>query len=304
MAVKFKASKSLLASISCILALTVNFPGNLALAGDPFRTSNPRQIGDDTEQAFEAIFAQGHYQEAQKYLGQAAKTNQDDPLVYALTASLAYVDRDWATLKSNAEKTLKTADKLLKDDPLRGNLYTGVGHFLEGAYIFETEGAFGAINKLQQVFKYLDQAEAVDSKDPELNLIKGYMDLLLAVNLPFSSPEQAIQRFQENAAPSYLVYRGIAVAYRDLKKYDLALEYIDKALQETPDNPEVQYLKAQFLRIKGRREEKLELLQQAIPYYDQALSKSAQLPKSILKPIERERRKTEEELTAAGISLN
>jgi tetratricopeptide (TPR) repeat protein len=304
MAIKFKASRLILASISCLLAINVSFPAHIAFAGDPFRTSNSRQIGNDTEQAFLALFAKGNYQQAKQHLEQAAQTNNNDPLVYALTASLAYVDEDWATVKTNAEKTLKTAQKLSKDDPMRGDLYTGVGHFLEGAYIFETEGALGAITKLQQVFKYLDQAEAADPNDPELNLIKGYMDLLLAVNLPFSSPEQAIQRFQDNAAPSYLVYRGIAVAYRDLKKYDLALEFVDKALAETPDNPEVQYLKAQLLRIKGRKEQKPELLKQAIPYYDQALSQSEQLPRSILKPIERERRKTEEELTAAGISLN
>ena len=64
-------------------------------------------------------------------------------------------------------------------------------HFLDGAYVYNEKGALEAINKLQLVFKYLDRAEDVDPKDPELNLIKGYMDLLLAVNLPFSKPEQA-----------------------------------------------------------------------------------------------------------------
>ena len=47
---------------------------------------------------------------------------------------------------------------------------------------------------LQQVFSELDEAESINPSDPELNLIKGYMDLMLAVNLPFSNPEGAISQ--------------------------------------------------------------------------------------------------------------
>jgi hypothetical protein len=41
----------------------------------------------------------------------------------------------------------------------------------------------------------------VDPNDPELNLITGYMDLMLAVNLPFSDPAQAIERLEKYGSP-------------------------------------------------------------------------------------------------------
>jgi hypothetical protein len=72
-------------------------------------------------------------------------------------------------------------------------------------------GPVGALSKLQKVFQYLDEAKKIDPKDPELNLLTGYMDLMLAVNLPFSDPAQAVEKLEKYAAPSYLAYRGIAV---------------------------------------------------------------------------------------------
>ncbi len=78
-------------------------------------------------------------------------------------------------------------------------------------YVFQTEGAVSVIPRLQQVFQYLETAEKVNPTDPELNLLKGYMDLILAVNLPFSSPQEAIQRLETYGSPDYLVDRGIAL---------------------------------------------------------------------------------------------
>ena len=193
-----------------------------AFAADPFREKAARDIGKHTEDAFTTVFLMGDYSGAREPLKLADKKESNEPLAHALRASLAYTEEDWETIKVYALKTLKSADKLKATDPLRGNLYLAVGHFLDGAYRYEKEGAVSAIQKLQLVFKHFDAAEDVDPKDPELNLIKGYVDLLLAVNLPFSSPDQAIARFRTNASPNYLVNRGIAVAYRDLKKYDKA----------------------------------------------------------------------------------
>jgi tetratricopeptide (TPR) repeat protein len=52
----------------------------------------------------------------------------------------------------------------------------------------------------------------------------------------------------------YLVNRGIALAYRDLRTYSQALDDINHALKTTADNSEIYYLKAQVLHEKGKRE--------------------------------------------------
>ncbi|MGB3755522.1 MAG: Sll0314/Alr1548 family TPR repeat-containing protein [Rivularia sp. (in: cyanobacteria)] len=280
--------------------IVLNLGINSSIAADPFPRSQPRNIGDNTEAAFEAVFKQGNYQAGQKHLQQAISTEPNEPLAYAMQASLAYTNQDTATLESYSAKTLDTAKKLISSDPLRGNLYAAVGHFLEGAVILTREGTVGgvpkALSRLREVYKHLDKAEAISPKDPELNLIKGYMDLMLAVNLPFANPQQAIQRLEENAGPQYLVDRGIAIAYRDLKNYPQALEYANRALKTTSDNPELYYLKAQILREQAKKQKNPQMIQQALANFDQALVKKSQLPASIVKQIERERRNAAESL--------
>ena len=244
-------SKHIALVISLAIATTIGF-SNSAWAKDPFRDKNARDIGKYTEEAFKTVFLEGDYKTVNESLKKAELQEPDEPLAYAMLASLAYTENDWESIKKYAVQTLESAQLLSQTDPLRGNLYLAVGHFLDGAYIYEKEGAIDAIEKLQLVFKFLDRAEAADPNDPELNLIKGYMDLLLAVNLPFSKPEQAIARFEGYAAPDYLVERGLAVAYRDLKKYQEALKYADLAIETAPENPEHYYLKGQILRQIGK----------------------------------------------------
>jgi hypothetical protein len=106
---------------------------NPSLAADPFRTNDQRKIGDKTEAAFKAIFQQGNYKEAERYLQQAESSEPNEPLAYAMKASLAYVNQDRATLDTYSKKTLQTGQNLIATDPLRGNLYAAVGYFLEGA---------------------------------------------------------------------------------------------------------------------------------------------------------------------------
>ncbi len=274
--------------------IVLNLGINSSIAADPFPRSQPRNIGDNTEAAFEAVFKEGNYQAGQKHLQQAISTEPNEPLAYAMQASLAYTNQDTATLESYSAKTLDIAKKLISSDPLRGNLYAAVGHFLEGAVILTREGTVGgvpkALSRLREVYKHLDKAEAISPKDPELNLIKGYMDLMLAVNLPFANPQQAIERLEENAGPQYLVDRGIAIAYRDLKNYPKALEYANRALKITSNNPELYYLKAQILREQAKKQKNPQMIQQALANFDQALVKKSQLPASVVKQIERERR--------------
>ncbi len=289
--------KQMASSIPLAIAMIVGLSNSYAWAEDPFRQDNARDIGKYTEKAFKTIFLEGDYQAVSKELELAESKEPEEPLVHAMLASLAYTKKDWESIKKYAIQTLQSAQLLSKTDPVRGNLYLAVGHFLDGAYIYEKKGALDAINKLQLVFKYLDRAEASDPNDPELNLIKGYMDLLLAVNLPFSKPEQAIARFEDYAAPNYLVERGLAVAYRDLKQYNKALKYADKALKIAPKNPEHYYLKGQILRKIGKAENNPEILAEAVKNFELALQKSAQLPNFVLETLERENRLTKETIT-------
>ncbi len=274
-------------------AIALSICINSAIAGDPFRASNPQAIGPATETAFKTMFQQGNYKAAKTQVQQALSSEPNEPLAYAMAASLSYIEQDFKSMDSYAQKTREVADKLSKTNPLRGNIYTAAGHFLEGANIIAksgtTKGAPQALSKLRVVFQYLDAAEKIAPNDPELNLIKGYMDLMLATNLPFSNANEAIQRLEQKASPGYLAYRGIAVGYRDLKKYDPALDFANKALIEAPKNPEVLYLKAQILssQAKGKdgKDNNKTLLEEARKNFDAALAKPEQLPRSLVAEI-------------------
>lgn len=286
----FRLSQGAIALVGGLtLALTLGIPK--AWAGDPFRGSNPRNINDQTETAFEAIFQQGNYGLGKQLLDREIARNPQEPLTYALRGAIAYTESDWRGLKTNADRTLATAEKLKGSDPLRGNLYLGIGTFLDGAhaYLGNNVGVMGAFGYLQRALGYMAQAEKVDKNDPELNLFKGYMDLLLAVHLPFSNPEQAIARFQSNASPDYLVQRGIAVAYRDLGQYPQALSFVNLALANYPQNPELHYLKGQILYQHGKNRGDMAMLRAAVSHFDQAIAKAGQLPSSITETLRRER---------------
>lgn len=247
-----------------------------AWAGDPFRgASSSHSIDAQTEAAFNQIFVEGNYREAARLLQNA---DPNEPLAYAMRASLAYLDGQVDALGENARLTRESAEQLVATDPLRGHLYVAVGHFLEGAHIFLTQSRIRAtpivLGKLQQVFDNLEEAERIDANDPELNLLKGYMDLMLAVNLPFSNPQQAIDRLRDHADPDYLAERGIAIGYRDLDQQDQALQAVDRAIALTPNNPDLLFLKAQILTRQGK-------LAESLPFYEQALARREQLPNSL-----------------------
>ena len=300
---RLSASRLMFSTITSAAVFAFGLWVKPTLAQDPFRTANQHQIGDKTEAAFTAIFKDGNYKDAETYLQQAQSSEPNEPLVYALEACLAYTNKkDVNSLKSYSKKTLETAQQLIATDPLRGNLYVAVGHFLQGAAAVASEGNLQgtpqALSELQQVYQYLDKAEALASTDPELNLVRGYMDLLLSTSLPFSNPEQAIARLEKYASPRYLAYRGLALGYRDLGQYPKALESIDQALKVTPDNPELFYLKAQILVKQGNRQNKPALFQEALKNFDEAIKphKQAQLPDDLIKQIKRERQKTAQRL--------
>ncbi len=267
-------------------AVLVGLLANPSFAKDPFRTTNQKPIDDRTEAVFRSVFEKGDYKTAQAQLGQAPTS---EPLANALRAALAYQQGDLNSLNTYATQTRETAAQLSRTDPLRSNIYQATGSFLEGAYIVSSQGIVNgipqALGKLQDAFGYLDAAEKIAPQDPEYNLIKGLIDLNLAANvrLPLSSPDDAIQRLERYAGPRYLADFGLALGYRDLKQYDRALAAIDRALQAAPNNPQFSYTKAQILVRQGQRA-------QSIPLFQKALSKSNQLPPSIVTQIQRELR--------------
>ncbi|TVQ06666.1 MAG: hypothetical protein EA368_16485 [Leptolyngbya sp. DLM2.Bin27] len=252
-----------------------------AQAGDPFRTQNPHDIGDKTEAVFKALFYEGNYTAAQALVGEAIAAEPGEPMNYAIAAALGYLNQDLDQLADQARLTQQTASALKATDPLRGHLYSAVGIFMEGAHVLQSQGiARGtptALRMLQRVFSELDAAERIDRNDPELSLLKGFMDLLLAVNLPFANPDNAIARLQ-NGSPAYLSHRGVALGLRDLGRYREAQAEVEKALAAAPSNPDLLYLKAQILFLQQE-------YAASVPLYRSALTYADQLPISTVRQI-------------------
>lgn len=285
---------SLLFSVS--VAAIANLAGNVAWAGDPFRTINPRNIDDQTEAAFVAIFREGNYREAKQYLDQITQNGNSDPLAYAMKASLYYDSANLEEMRIYADKTLKAAEQLKVQDPLRSNLYLAVGHFMEGAYFLKKGSYLEAVSKAGQVFDYLEVASKIDPNDPEFNLLRGYLDLFLSKYTPFSQSDQVIVRFEKYASPNYLKNRALTTTYRDLKQYDKAMDYLNQAIAETPENPELQYLKGQLLRLQGRANKNLEQLKTSQYYFEIARTKEDQLPKSVVIQVNHEYNAVKDEI--------
>lgn len=283
------ARRRVFKSLAAITAVTLTLVSTPAFAGDPFRDNSDHDIGPNTEEAFESFFKTGDYVGARAALELAMESESDDPLVHGMAASMAYLDEDWETVAAEAELTRSTAEALLETDPLRGHLYSAVGIFMEGAHMMSTEGVArstpAALAMLQQVFGHIGEAEKIDSTDPELNLVKGFMDLMLAVNLPFSDPAEAIERLSEYGNPGYLAYRGIALGYRDLGQFTDAMDAVDEALISAPENPELFYLKAQLHRRQSETDESVAMFEKALEYAEQ-------LPSSLARKIYKEKCRT------------
>lgn len=273
-------------------------------AKDPFRTTNARPISDNTQAAFEALFKKGDYKAASNYLKQI---DPNEPLSIAMKASMTYTDmlgekdkeRKAALLQefqSYAGQTRSAAERLLSNDPLRGNLYLAVSHFFDGVHAFTKEGTIkgtaAVLGELQQIMKYLNQAEAQSPNDPELNLLRGYIDVYSGIYLPFSDPDKGFSRLQNFATPRYLADRGLAMGYFEMKEYDKALISVDKAIAQAPDNPELWYLKARILRRQGKPQE-------SVSYLEKAIAKRDQLPIGLVKEMEWTLTKTKEQLSTS-----
>ncbi|PSB59450.1 Sll0314/Alr1548 family TPR repeat-containing protein [Chamaesiphon polymorphus] len=242
--------------------------------------------GSNVERAKEAMFRDGDYIKAKQYLDAALLTEPNEPLTYAMSTLYPFSSGDYERVKDYGEKTVKAAEKLTKTNAMRGNLYQGVGLAILAAYEMKKDngGALGALSKLQQVFEFIDKAKKLEPNNSELNLIKGYMDLLLAVNVPFSDTNQAIEQLQ-GAEPRYLALRGMYIGHRDLKQYDKASVAINAALKIAPQNPELIYYKAQLLAMRGREQKNDTDLRESIKLFEVAYQKRDRLMLSTIAQI-------------------
>jgi tetratricopeptide (TPR) repeat protein len=255
----------------------------------PAPGSQPKQLSN-IERAKAAMFRDGDYAKAKQYLTAALNTEPDEPLTYALNTLYPFSAGNFEKVREYGEKTSKAAEKLMPTNPLRGNLYQGVGLAIMGAYEMKKSngGALSALSKLQRVFEYMDKAKKIDPNNPELNMVKGYMDLLLAVNVPFSDTNQAIDQLK-NAEPRYLALRGMYIGYRDLKDYQQASVAINAALKIAPQNPEFTYYKAQLLNIVGREQRNDNNLRESVKLFEVAYQKRDRLLLSTIAQILSER---------------
>jgi tetratricopeptide (TPR) repeat protein len=254
------------------------------------QAGNKKKQVSNVERAKESMFLDGDYVKAKQYLNAALQSEPNEPLTYAMNTLYPFSSGDFEKVKEYGEKTTKAAEQLMQTNPMRGNLYQGVGLAILGAYEMKKAngGALGALSKLQKVFEYIDKAKKLDPNNSELNMIKGYMDLLLAVNVPFSDTSQAIEQLK-NAEPRYLALRGMYVGYRDLKEYGKASMAIDSALKLAPNNPELIYYKAQLLGIRGREQKNETDLRDSIKLFEIAYQQRDRLLLATLAQILSER---------------
>ncbi len=268
---------SLLAAIVTAAAASPSF------AADPFRSTNARAIGSQTQKAFELMFKEGNYVAAVKQLDVAVKTEASDPLLFALRSSIAYAQEDYLGMRVAGQRVRSNAEALKGKDNLRAYLYLAASDLIEAGYIVKTDGLSSAPKALplvSSVFDNIKKAQDIDPNDPEVNLIKGYIDMLIASVLPLSDLETALASLKQYAAPDYLKWRGIALAYRDANRPDLALDAVNKALVSAPNNPELNYLKGQVLWMQGGNN-----IPEAKKQFAIALSKAKQMNPSLLAEI-------------------
>lgn len=275
-----KQSGRFLSVLSCLALLG----GGSAIAADPFRTGKEAlPIGPSLESAFNDFFRNGSYLNSSQRLKTAELENPNEPLVYTLQAALAYMSEQPVKMLALAKKTGTVAKAMETKNEARSHLYRGLAQGLEGASYYLKDGEAGLLSAFPYVSSMLleiDKARQLAPADPEVNLVVGYVQTILASQKmkPYSD---AIQSFSK-AKPSYLALRGQALVYRDTKDYLQAQTMVEKALVDAPTNPELFYLKGQILALQQRPAD-------AIAFFDKALTLGKQLPESTKKQIRKER---------------
>jgi len=286
-------------AVTATTVVTLLGQGNPALAGDPFRDSNPMPIGDNTEAAFQAMFQESNYAKAAELLEQAQATEPNEPLIYPMLALLAQYEKDYAAMPGYAEQTREAAAAIADSQPLRSNLYSAVAEFVEGAYILSdagdgpVRGLGKAFGKLRSFNASMAAARKIDQDDPELNLLEGFTDMYASAYLPLTSTDAAVAKLQK-AGPSYLANWLTGLGYRILDEPDKGIAAIDSGLSAQPNHAEMNYLKAQLEMKKAKKD--ASRLTVAQKHFDIALAQSEVLPKRLVGQIMRERCINQEKL--------
>jgi tetratricopeptide (TPR) repeat protein len=183
------------------------------------------------------MFKDGNFYEAQKTVDRAFATEADEPLLHAMKASLFYINKrrtgDLEFMRDYALKTRKAAQALMSDNPCADISILGASYLLEAGYEVTKKGvvrgAAKGLSLVQQALDEIELAAEINPDDPEVNLIQGYMDMLVASVVPLADLEDALGSLRKSG-PEYLKWRGIALGYRDAKMPNEALAAVDKAL--------------------------------------------------------------------------
>jgi tetratricopeptide (TPR) repeat protein len=99
----------------------------------PSPGNKTKQVSN-VERAKEAMFRDGDYVKAKQYLNAALKSEPNEPLTYAMNTLYPFSAGDFEKVKEYGDKTAKAGEELMKTNPMRGNLYQGVGLAILGAY--------------------------------------------------------------------------------------------------------------------------------------------------------------------------
>jgi tetratricopeptide (TPR) repeat protein len=268
-----------------LLAVTLVSTADPAWAKDPFRATKARPIPAETATAFDTLFREGNFRGAIPQIEKAIKANDSEPLAHTMRALVEFFRQDMNAMRRSGQSVKQRAQALIGKDKLRGHLYLAIADLIEASYLFKTEGISGVpriLPLVQNVFDEMKNAQKIDPTDPELNLLKGLMDILISsvssAVIPSTDVEASLANLRQFSAPDYLKWGGITVAYRDARKTDLALEAVDKALASAPNNPVLHYFKGQIFWVQGN-------IPEARRYYLLTLSKSPQLPDQFVKDV-------------------
>ena len=183
------------------------------------------------------------YEDAIKFLSKAIELNPNFGLAFSNRAH-AYNQTE------NLELAMKDVNSAIEVNPLLENAYSIKGNiYTKQSKMVEAEAA-------------LTTAIEINPNSPAAYFNRGYF------NEEVKKYENSLKDYLKAEDLGYsnkaLLYNNIAVAYRRLKKFDLALEYIEKARQNNPDLPNIDGTTALIHADLGEAEEFYKYLKLAL----------------------------------------
>ena len=237
-------------------------------------------MAPEISRAMNTFFCDGNYVSLSHHLEEARQVAPEEPMVYVAYSALAYLHEDFDRIREMTGLTLDAASALQDVDPLRSNLYTGVGYAMQAATIVVNDGIVMGLPKalpsLNRMFAEFRTAQSLAPHDSEVNFYLGFIDLMMM------RYERALTQFQTASSPKHMALWGQALTYRDMDRYEEGLEAIHKAIDSGCEHPEYFYLEGQLLR-------KMLLYEESLAAFDRSLAKAEFMPERLVKQIRRER---------------